>query len=86
MQILAQRAIERARLRTGEHVEVSAARELIRRVCERLGMTRETARRLADPLRDNAHLAEVTSEEREDAIRLAEVNGLEHDRLGTVRA
>ena len=53
---------------------------------ERLGVTRKTARRLANALRDHAHLAEMTSEEREDAIGLAEVNGLEHDRLGTVRA
>jgi hypothetical protein len=51
-----------------------------------LGMTRETARRLANALRDDAHFAEMAGEEREDAIRLAEVNGLEHDRLGTVRA
>src|SRR5207253_737266 len=86
VEILAQCPVERARVGTGEHVEVPTAGELIRGVRQGLGMTRETAGRLSNALRDDAHFAEMSGEEREDPIRLAEVNGLEHDRLGTVRA
>ena len=50
-----------------------------------LGMAREAARGLADPFCDDAHLSEVTGEQGEDAVRLTEVDGLEHDRLGTIR-
>src|SRR5258708_1183006 len=68
VQILAELAIERAGLGTGQHVEVATPGERIRRVRERLRVPRETARRLADALRDDPHFAEGTGEEREDAI------------------
>jgi len=84
-EILAELPIERERLGAGEHVEVPPARKLIGRVREWLSVASETARGLSDALRDDAHLSEMTGEQREDAVRLAEVDGLEHDGLGTIR-
>jgi hypothetical protein len=55
-------------------------------VRERLRVPGKAARRTADALRDDADLPEVAREEREDAVGLAEVERLEDDRFGTVRA
>ena len=85
-EILAERRIDRLRLRAGEHVQLAAARKLIGGVRERLRVPGHPARRATDPLRDDVDLAEVAREENEDAVGFAEVDRPEDDRFGAVRA
>ena len=85
-EIVAHVRIDRPRLSSSEHVELAAARELIRRVRQRLRVAGHAARRSSYAFRDDAHLAEMPREEDEDSVCLGEVVGLENDRLGTVRA
>src|SRR5713226_2794485 len=65
-QIVTERRIDRARLRTGEDVELAATRELIGGVRQRLRVPGHTARRATYALRDDMKLADVAAEQHDD--------------------
>src|SRR5207253_110333 len=61
-EIVAHVRIDRPRLSSSEHVELAAARELIRRVRQRLRVAGHAARRSSYAFRDDAHLAAIDEE------------------------